>query len=224
MSQSPHQKYEFRVQVRHQERDEDPSVARFFRDIFWMTINAGVNVLFIPSFPHEEENWSLNIADDVEDVASLNEARQFTAALSDYTITPRVHRAGQQEVYPKPPPLPPSRGVEPRTGVMFYVTPQEFIRFSQELAMIEEHAFMLYEYLPFEEVKGFECIQFVTDTIVRSPHFAQKHLKAINLPWYARVLRPHNAKMNKIERLEPREDDDDEVVASLEEALAVQSV
>jgi hypothetical protein len=44
--------------------------ARFFKGIFWMTINDLVNVIFIPSFPHEEENWSLNIADDVDDVRS----------------------------------------------------------------------------------------------------------------------------------------------------------
>jgi hypothetical protein len=109
----------------------------------------------------------------------------------------------------------------PRTGVMFYVTPQEFIRFSQELALIAEHTFMLYEYLPFEEVKEFECIQFITETIVTSLHFTQKDMKAINLPW---VLRPHTVIMNKIERLEPREDDDNELVASQEEELALQSV
>ena len=48
--------------------------------------------------------------------------------------------------------------------------------------------------------------------------------KAINLPWYARVLRPHTVIMNKIERLEPREEDDLTLVGSQEEELALQPV
>ncbi len=232
MIQSPPQEYEFKVQVRHQVRDEEPEIARFFKGIFWMTLNDFVNLIFIPSFPRDKENWSLNIPTSLEDVSSLDEARQFTAALSEYTITPSDKRAGQQELIPIPPPpdisfpglRPDHKTEESKTGVMFYVTPQEFIRFSQELAVIEEHTFMLYEYLPFEEVKEFECIQFITDTIIRSPHFTQKDMKMVKLPWYTRVLRPHTVKMNKIERLEPSEDDDNEVLSSQEEEFALQHV
>jgi hypothetical protein len=65
-----------------------------------MTLNDFVNVIFIPSFPRDKENWSLNIPTYVEYVRSFQEARQFTAALSDYTVTPDNLRAGQQELIP----------------------------------------------------------------------------------------------------------------------------
>ena len=224
MIQSPHQEYDFKVQVRHQERDEHPSIARFFREIFWMTLNDFVNIIFIPSFPHEQENWSLNITTYVDDVRSLDEARQFTAALSDYTVIPDNSRAGQQEVYPKPPPLPPSRGVGPRTGVMFYVTQKEFTRFSQELALISEHTFELNEYIPFSEAKDFECMQLILDIIATSPDFSQEDTKILNLPWYTRRFAPHTVKMNKIERLVPREDKEQQVSRRAQEELALRSL
>ena len=181
-----------------------------------MTINDMVNVIFIPSFPHEEENWSLNIPTYVEDVSSLDEARQFTAALSDVTITPSNNRAGQQEVYPKAPPLPPSRWVGPKTGVMLYVTPQEFIRFSQELALMAEHIWSVYDALPFSEVKEFESIQFILNQIAR--HFSSKELEIVNRPWYDRRL--GEVVLKKIERLVPDEDKH----AALPRQAALQSV
>lgn len=231
MIKSPHEGYEFKVQVRHQERDEDPSVARFFRGIFWMTLNSFVHVIFIPSFPRERENWSLKIADDVDDVRSLSEARQFTAALSDYTVTPDDDRAGQQELIPIPPPpqisAPGFRdemATESRTGVMFYVTQKEFTRFSQELALISEHTFELNEYIPFSEAKDFECMQLILDIIATSPDFSQEDTKILNLPWYTRRFAPHTVKMNKIERLVPNKDKEKEVLRRAQEEFALQRV
>ncbi|MGB0385134.1 MAG: hypothetical protein ACPGWR_09950 [Ardenticatenaceae bacterium] len=208
MMKSSHKAYDFKVHVRHQEREEDPSVAPLYRGIFSVTLNDFVEVMFIPSFSRDTENWSLNIADDVEDVRSLSEARQFTAALSEYTVTPSDERAGEQELIPLAPPLPPLRREpgDPTTGVMFYVTQKEFIRFSQELALIEEHTFLLNEYLPFSEAKEFECIQLILNHIVTSPHFAEKDSKIVNLPWYQRRFAPHTVVFNKIERLVPDED------------------
>ena len=155
-----------------------------------MTLNDFVNIIFIPSFPRNRSNWSLNIADDIEHVRSLSEARQFTAALSDYTVTPDDNRAGQQELIPIPPPpdsdisapglRPDDMASESQMGVMFYVTPQEFIRFSQELALMEEHTFLLNEYLPFSEAKEFECMQLILNHILTSPHFGEKDSKIVN--------------------------------------------
>lgn len=224
MVKAPHQKYEFKVRVQHQERDEDSSIARFFRGIFWMSLNGSVDIIFIPSFPHEQENWSLNITTYIDDVRSVDEARQFTAALSDYTVIPDNNRAGQQQVYPKPPPLPPSRGIGPTTGVIFYVTQQEFTRFSQELTLIEEHTFLFNEHIPFSEAKNFECMQLILDHIVTSPHFSQEDTKIINLPWYTRRFAPHTVKMNKIERLVSGENKGKEVLQSPQEEFALQRV
>ena len=183
-----------------------------------MTLNDFVNIIFIPSFGRNRRNWSLNIADDIEDVRSLAEARQFTAALSDYTVTPDDSRAGQQELIPiPPPPQIPAPGYrddmanESRTGVIFYVTQKEFTRFSQELALMEEHTSSVYDYLPFSEVKDFECMQFILNDMVASPHFAQKDLKTVNRPWSDGFLSPLGLKFNKIERLVPSQDKEKEL-------------
>jgi hypothetical protein len=205
MMKSSHKAYDFKLQVQHQPREEPASVASLYTGLFTVTLNDFVDVMFIPSFPRTRENWSLNIADDVEDVRSSHEARQFMAALSEYTVTPNDHRAGQQELIPLAPPLLRRKPDDPTTGVIFYVTQKEFIRFSQELAMMEEHTLSVYDCLPFSEVKEFESIQFILKQIVTSPHFSERDFEIVNLPWYHHLLR--EVAFNKIERLLPDNED-----------------
>lgn len=224
MIKSQDKAYDFKVQVRHQEREEDASVASLYRSIFLVTINDFVDVIFIPSFSRDKENWSLTIPDYVEHVRSLDEARQFTAALSEYTVTPDDSRAGQEALIALAPPLrvAPEQSEmksEAKTGVIFYVTSQEFIRFTQELTLIEEYTWSVYEHLPFSEVKNFECIQFILNDIVTSPHFAEEHSKIVNLPWYDRLFAPHEIEFNKIEPLIPDEDEENSVISPAEFAL-----
>ena len=58
---SSNKAYNFKLHVRHQRHEEPASVAPLYREIFAVTLNDFIDVMFIPSFPRDRENWSLNI-------------------------------------------------------------------------------------------------------------------------------------------------------------------
>ena len=167
---------DFTVQVREQIRDEDPEFAQFYQGIYSMALNTFVHIMFIPYFLQEVKDWSLRIPDDIDEVHSKQEARLFTAALSDYIVMPDEFRAGQEQLIPLPSPLPPYPDTGPREGVIFYVTPQQFARFSRELAEIEQLAFGIYATVRVSKILHLECIKFINENVMRSEHFSQKSL------------------------------------------------
>jgi hypothetical protein len=69
------------------------------------------------------------LPDNVDEVSSETEARLFTAALSDYTVTPHSLLAGIQEIIS----IPPFKGdmedsdLDSRRGVLFYVSYQNLM-------------------------------------------------------------------------------------------------
>ncbi len=170
---------DFTVQVREQVRDEDPEFARFYQGIYSVALNRVVNLMFIPYFSREVKDWSLRIPDNIDEVHSVQEARIYTAALAEYTVMPDEFRAGEEELIALPPPLPPCPDMGRREGVIFYVTPQQFMRFSQELVEIEQLAFPLYATVRASKISHFECIKFIKDIVITSKHFSENSLRML---------------------------------------------
>ena len=171
--------YDFTVQVRGQEGEEDQQFARFYQGIYSVTLNTFVDVMFVPSFCREVKGWSLHLPFNVNEVHSAQEARLFTAALSDLIVTPDDYRAGEEELIPPPPSPPPYTHIAPEMGVIFYVTPQQFALFSQELAEIEQETFSLYPTVPVSKIAHFACIKFITEKIMTSPYFSEENLRIL---------------------------------------------
>ena len=151
-------KVDIAVQVKLQEWEEDEDVAPFYRGIYEVTLNFFTDVMFIPSFPRTLDSWPPTLPKNVDDVHSVYEARLFTVALSENTVTPNAFLAGQQELIP----LSPSLNGEPRMGRIFYVTPEQFALFSQELAQIMQQTLSVHDYVSLLKVNHFACIQFIT--------------------------------------------------------------
>lgn len=170
---------DFAVRVRKQEHDEELSVAKFYRGIFSVTLNFLVEIMFIPEFSRQAERWSLDIPDNVDVVHSTQQARLFTAALSEIIVTPDQSRAGQEELYPLAPPLPPIPDVYAKKGVIFYVTPQQFPRISAELAHIAEQTSSVHDFLPLSQLHHLKCTQVILNRIMTSIHFSEKNLRII---------------------------------------------
>lgn len=167
---------DFTVQVREEVREQEPEFAQFYQGIYSMALNTFVDVMFIPHFSRERENWSLKIPNNIDIVHSVQEARLFTAALADYIVMPDESCAGQEELIPQLPSPQPYFDTPLDTGVIFYVTPQEFSLFSQELAEIEQQAFALYDNLRVSKLGHFECIKFINKIVMTSEHFLPESL------------------------------------------------
>ena len=150
-------KYDIAVQIRHQEWEEEDDLAPFYRGIYSVTLNYFTTVMFIPTFPRTADNWPPTLPQDVDDVHSAAEARLFTAALSEYTVTPDAQLAGQQELIP----LEPLPQIGPRMGLLFYVTPPEFALFSQELPLLEQKTPSVRDYVPLSQVRDFATMQLI---------------------------------------------------------------
>ncbi|MGB0385419.1 MAG: hypothetical protein ACPGWR_11395 [Ardenticatenaceae bacterium] len=178
---------DFAVQVRDQEHDEEEEWgAVFYRGIFSVTLNQLITILFIPSFPRTADTWPPTILEGVDQVQSETEARLYITESADYVVTPDPFLAGQQEVIPIPA-IPPEQLAEmglpfeigPRQVVVFYVTDEQFARFSQELRLIEKQTYWVYDYVRVSKVNHFECIRFIQNYIIKSPYFSDDHLQTI---------------------------------------------
>lgn len=170
---------DFAVRVRKQEEDEERSVSRFYRGIYSVSLNFLVHIMFIPPFSHRGKRWALDIPDDIDEVHSVQEARLFTAALSEITVTPDNSRAGQEQLIALAAPLSPVADMATRQGVIFYVTPEQFALFTQELAELAEQTFSIYGFFPVSKLEHLESIKFITNKIIRSHYFSEKNLKII---------------------------------------------
>lgn len=53
--------------------------------------------MFVPELEINPDNWPPVLPEDVDEAISETEARLFTAALSDYMVTPNSLLAGKQE-------------------------------------------------------------------------------------------------------------------------------
>ncbi|MGB0384333.1 MAG: hypothetical protein ACPGWR_05860 [Ardenticatenaceae bacterium] len=179
---------DFRVQVRKQEDDEDRQFSKFYQGIFSVNLNYLVTITFIPEFTRTGKTWFLDIPDNVDIVHSSQEARLFTAALSDIMVTPDDSRAGQEELIPIPHPPPPIPDFGPQMGVIFYVTAEQFTRFSQELAVIEEQTFSVYGSFAVSKLEHFECVQFILNKVITSEHFSEAHLTMLGRKRASRSL------------------------------------
>ena len=94
--------HDFKVHVCREEPEPEPEYAKFYRGIFHVLISNFQPITFVPSFPRTAENWPPLLPDNVDLVESEHQARLFTAGLADYTVTPDVELAGQEELIPLP--------------------------------------------------------------------------------------------------------------------------
>lgn len=185
---------DFTVRVTRQEDEEERQYSAFYSGIFSVDLNYLLSIMFIPEFKHDDANWSLTIPNNVDQVRSMQEARLFTAALSEIIVTPDSSRAAREERFPQPPPLRSIPETLPRQGIIFYVTPEQFRSFSYELAEIEAQTFSVWGSFPVSQLSHFECIQFITNHIITSAHLADEQRKLIGWPPKRTTYFPSQAK------------------------------
>jgi hypothetical protein len=121
------------------------------------------------------------LPDNVDEVSSETEARLFTAALSDYTVTPHSLLAGIQEIIS----IPPFKGdmedsdLDSRRGVLFYVSYQKFDAFSKELSAWADRNPGVHDFVRISEIEELEVAKFTVSMVIDSPYFSGRDLETL---------------------------------------------
>ena len=172
----------FSVSVRHQSWEVFPETAEFYRGIYLVTLNFLVSIMFVPELEINPDNWPPVLPDNVDEVSSETEARLFTAALSDYTVTPKSLLAGgTQEIIS----IPPLKGdmedsdIDSRRGVLFYVSHQEFDAFSKELSALADRTPGVHDFVRISEIEELKVAKFIVSMVIDSPYFSAGDLATL---------------------------------------------
>ena len=172
---------DFSVSVKHQIWEELPEKAEFYRGIYSVNLNFLVNIMFVPEFEINPDKWPPVLPENVDEVTTEIEARLFTAALSDYTVTPNSLLAGKQEIIPLPSVNEDMKNsdVDAKMGVVFYVSHHEFDIFSKELSVLANQTPGVQDYVKISQIKEMELAKFILSNIIGSQHFSTGDLKIL---------------------------------------------
>jgi hypothetical protein len=180
--------YDFAIHVQPQMLEVLPEVASLYEGIYSVTLNHLITVLFVPEVSRNPEQWPPMLPEDLDFPSSITEARLWTIGLSKHTVVPNSDLAGQEEIINFPPPLP-STPSEFRLkddsdnsmehGVIFYVTPQEFARFSEELAEVRRRTTSIRDKVDASEISELGFVRLLVSRIIASEHFSQRDLEVL---------------------------------------------
>ena len=171
----------FSVSVTHQSWEVLPETAEFYRGIYLVRLNFLVSIMFVPELEINPDNWPPVLPDNVDEVSSETEARLFTAALSDYTVTPNSLLAGTEEIIS----IPPFKGdmedsdIDSRRGVVFYVSHQEFDAFSKELSALADQNSGVHGYVRISEIEELGVAKFIVSMVIDSQDFSAGDLETL---------------------------------------------
>lgn len=170
MKPSPH--YDFTISVRHQISEEEPEVAALYQGIFDVILNHTVSIMFVPKIVINSQNWPPVLPENVDDISTEIEARLVSVALSRYTATPNLLLAGKEEIIPQ-------TDSNYQSGVVFFVTPEEFDIFNMELSILSEQIPSLHSSKKASEIQDLNFIKLIVYRIIPSKYFAEQDLQML---------------------------------------------
>lgn len=163
MKVSPRADYPVRVRPHSWEADE--SVADLYTGIYDVTLNHSVTVAFVPdmsSFAPPFDDALL--PRDLDDITTPAQARLAATLFNRYVVTPNVDRAGTQEHFPSAYDDPGST-----TGVVFYLSPQQFADYTAELDDLISRLGALHPPETVSDLADSPVIQFIRRMVLRPP-------------------------------------------------------
>ncbi len=161
------------------EKWELPETAQYFEGIFTAALNYSVFIEFVPEINRTVVGWppKFNV-EKVDCETSDLEARIISLYTGSYVVTPNEALAGQEELIPTPRTLCGSYANDQRDIIVFYVTSQEFITFSQEKDELIDTPFFpggRDEIWNISNIKKYSIGQFICERFLKS-----KYLSASN--------------------------------------------
>lgn len=155
------------VRVRLELAEHEPEIADFFEGIYSVIFNNVCCATFIPDFRRNTYEWFLNAPRYGDDVSSKQEARLWKSTHCERVVTPDGSEAGKLEKILVPP-HPEDNPIfwEFANKVIYYVTPEEFDVFSQELDAVSEIAGGNTTFVKFEDLENYNFMKFILTNIV----------------------------------------------------------
>ena len=148
----------------------EPEERALYAGIFHVRLNATVQVTFVPRFERDRNNWPpiLPPADGLMfQVSNVQQARLFTAALEDYTVTVGASHECQEAPFL----LPGFDDVPPHEGILYLVTAETFAEFQRELAEVAETTPSIHSGRFLSELQDKGFAQYLLSKVVCSPYF-----------------------------------------------------
>jgi hypothetical protein len=169
----PSKNYDFSVSVRRQTWEEEPEVAELYQEIFDVILNHTLSIMFVPEVDINIDNIPAMLPDNIDNIFSEIQARQITIALSKYSITPNDLLAGQEKVFSH------NDTLSSQTGVIFFITTDEFQTFSSELSTIAQEIPSVHSSTRISQIKDLKFSQFLLSRVIESKHFDEKDLQML---------------------------------------------
>jgi hypothetical protein len=168
----------FTVRVSNAMDETLSEFSHFYKGIYSVYLNQIVEISFVPSILQTEDNWPPVLPSNIDEPSSEQEARLWTVGLSDYVVTPSSLLAGKTQIIPAIPY--PEGGLkadgEESYGIVFYVSPEEFDKFSRELERLSETILSVHDYVRVSEVEKLTFANFIISDVIGSDLFNNKDL------------------------------------------------
>jgi hypothetical protein len=163
MKPAPQQDYPVRA---GREAWEHDTRRELYAGIFTLELNHTVQVTFLPDVSRYAPPWSDRLLpNDVDEVSTVDEARLATGLLANYLVTPNPALAGTGERFT----LTSGDGSGSHSGVVFYVTPEEFARYRAELERYDDYDDGWDSDATVSQLRRYAVIRFVEREVVASP-------------------------------------------------------
>jgi hypothetical protein len=167
----------YSVGVRPQEWEEPNENAALYRGIFQVELQHHVGISFVPDVSAVAPPWDFGLLpDDIDTIATTDQARLATALFTSYVVTPNDRLAGTHERFSTPGP-PPEHLDEP--AFVFYVTADEFERYADELDRLTDIASGLHVRPLVDDLRDREVIAFIERRIVASSLLKPYHAELL---------------------------------------------
>jgi hypothetical protein len=177
MKPVPTEKFNIKIINEIDEKWELPETAQYFEGIFEAALNYSVFIEFVPEIDRTVVGWppKFNV-ETVDCETSELEARIISLYTGSYVVMPNESLAGQEELIPRPRVFCAPGTIDPRDVVIFYVTLQEFMTFSQEKDELIDTPFFPEEYdkiWNISNIKKYAIGQFICERFLKSKYLGE---------------------------------------------------
>lgn len=162
----PTPRYDFPVSVSREGSDYPSAPAEAFSGIYSVTLNHAISVAFVSTVDRRPP-WPPVVPPDADNVATSDEARRMTLALSPLVVTPDDVRARTTETF-----LADCDALH----VIFYVRSDEFAVLLQELESLSDRFASIHDTVPASQLGDSALARCLTQLIIPSGYLSVRQL------------------------------------------------
>jgi hypothetical protein len=179
MKQSPTADYP--VRVRPESWEHDPTQAGLYAGVYTVTLNATVDITFVPDLSRSAPPWDGRILPaDLDALHTPEQAAYASALLARYVVTPNAARAGRVESF-RPAGGALDGGYD-EDSVVRYVEPAQYADFVGDLDRLAVVVGSVRSDTPVSALRDHPVIRFVEDDIVAAPWFGRDDVVWLGRP------------------------------------------